>query len=668
MFTGSIKISELDALGLVLGRDFFPVVQSGSLTTFRVSITTLNEYFRVSGSALSASWASHSIDSVRATSASWASSSIDSIRTISASWASASLTSLQTVSASWASASISASFSDVAVSASFAPFSQAFQASASWASQSLSSSYALTASYSPIVGDTVPIGTMMAFASTTVPNNWLECDGQAKSTASFNELYVAIANNDGTASFGYLSDQFGNRDSSGSYFKLPDFRGEFLRGWDHNRGIDVSRIFATAKTSSIKSHQHIFPGDDQLSFANGYAGWVASSAATFPYDADSHFGGGGQLWRTTAFGGGDTFPRNIAVMWCIKYTNASNFASSGATIAGDVVGTLSASNVVKIQNIPVTSSAPEHGDILQYNSASNTWHPASPTANGVPGFSYMVANPGAIFGNGTDLYVYNYNRHNSRRNLIKIDTTTNKATYQAQWPVDIWALYGRVFRKTTDGLLHIMLFSDDNLWDYDITTQTATRLTGSGGHYYDLPVKISWASGSLRPTVWALYGSYNAGSQGDTPTFQWRKHYWNGSSWIDVFVTSSVDIRLIQNNTELLKFYNNSTNPSTATNTLMWDYNYIKKRYYLLDTGTGYLHILSQDIGEIDTNWNNLSISYVKTLAVPCPHLDDWSNVDAEKMTIDYHPDTGEERGICMLRRGNNNLVGNVAYILWPEV
>jgi microcystin-dependent protein len=684
MFTGSIKISELDALGLVIGRDFFPVVQSGSLTTFRVSITTLNEYFRVSGSTLSASWASHSLDADRSVSASWASSSLNSLRTVSASWASHSLDSDRTVSASFASASISSSYSLsstsasyalAALSASFAPFDQAFQVSAS---------YALTASYAPTIGDTVPVGTIMAFASTTVPNNWLECNGAALSTASFSDLYAAIQNNDGTASFGFLADQFGNRNSSGGYFKIPDFRGEFLRGWDHNRGIDLNRIFATLQTASLGTHYHgvgtfdSSGNDDGFFVLRSWSDGVARAARQITGDSDSNntitIGAGGPSpslaigTSNAILSSGDVRPRNVAIMYCIKYSNATNFAESGATIAGDVIGTLSASTVVKLQNIPITSSAPTHGDILQYSSASNTWHPASATANGVPGFSYMIANPGGVFGNGSDLYVYNYNRHSTRRNLVKIDTVTNEATYQIQWPIDIWKLYGRIFRKTTDGLLHIMLFSDDNLWDYDITNQSATRITGSGGFYFDLPVKVSWASGSLRPTTWALIGSYNAGGDGDTPNLRWRKHYWNGASWIQQFSTTTVDIRLIQNNTEFLKFYNTATNPAAATNTLLWDYNYIKKRYYLLDTGTGYLHIFSQDTGDIDTNFTNADISYIKTLAVPCPHLDDWSDVDAEKMVVDYHPDTGDERGICMTRRGNNNLVGNVAYIFWPEV
>jgi len=664
MFTGSIKISELDALTTVLGRDFFPVVQSGSLTTFRVSVTTLNDWFRISGSALSASWASRSLDSTQTISASWASSSIDSIQTISASWASSSISASYARSSSRSEQTLSSSFASQAISASYAPFSQAFQASASWASQSLSSSYAVSASFSPTVGDTVPIGTIMSFASTTVPNNWLECNGDAKSTASFAELYTAIQNNDGTASFGYLSDQFGNRNSSGGYFKIPDFRGEFIRGWDHNRGIDNSRIFGTSQNHVFQSHDHNVGVEGSGISSGSTAGNLRTGGSE---EVDWAGGSTNQYGKTVTRGGEETRPRNVAVMVCIKYTNATNFASSGATISGDVVGTLSASNVIKIQNIPVTSSAPTHGDILKYDSGSNVWYPSSPIAAGVSGRSYFVTNPGCMFVAEDILYVYNYDRHSTRRNLVAIDPATNEATYQVQWPQDAWNLSGHVFRKTTDSLLHFIANSTVNLYDYDIDNKIVTRITGSGAIYYDLPVKVSWASGSLRPTIWALYGGYAAGSNGDTPTLNWRKTSWNGASWVSAYVSTPLDIRTVQNGTEYLKFTNSSTNPSTAGNTLMWDYNQIKKRYYLMDTRTGYMHIFTQDTGDIDTHFAGTYISYLKTIAVPLINGEAWSDTDTEKITVDWNPDTGEERGICFVRRGNQNLSGCVTYIYWPE-
>lgn len=687
MFTGSIKISELDALTFLVDADFFPLVQSGSLTTYRVNLTTLNNWFRASGSVLSASWASRSLDATRATSASWASASLTSLQTISASWASSSISSSYARSASRSEQTLSSSFANVAISASYAPFSQEFQASSSWASQSLSSSYAVSASYAPAIGDTVPLGTIMAFAGTIAPNNWLECNGDALLTSSYINLYAAIGNTEPSSSYGFLCDSFGNRDSAGAYFKLPDLRGEFARGWDHNRGLDINRLFGSIQTASLGSHYHGVGAFDQAGNNDAYfiyRGWSDGAAYTvrwlpgdgtggptigaFPSSLTSNYGitTGGPLGAS-----GGNFPRNVAVMYCIKYSNAVNFATTGSTIAGDVTGTLASSTVVKLRNIPITSSAPTDGDILLYDSASNVWYGGSPNIGAAPGKSFWVANPGAIYGDGTrdQIYVYNYDRHSGRRHLSKINLNTNEVTYVIQWPQDTWNHNGRIFRKTTDNQLHIITGGNGDLYDLDLSSNTLVRITGSSGiSHLSLPVKIDWASGSLRPTIWSLYGGYSAGGQGDWPTLQWIKTSWNGASWVHNFVGVNLDLRNCQNNTELRKFYAYSTNPNNASNTLLWDYNYIKKRYYLIDTSTGYMHTFVHTSGDIVTNWNTASVAYEKTIAVSVPSMDNWQDADSEKLFVDYDPDTGQERGICHSRRGNTALLGVATYTYWPEV
>ena len=38
---------------------------------------------------------------------------------------------------------------------------------------------------------------------------------------------------------------------SGQNFNVPDLRGEFIRGYDDNKGVDSGRGFATVPTTSI---------------------------------------------------------------------------------------------------------------------------------------------------------------------------------------------------------------------------------------------------------------------------------------------------------------------------------------------------------------------------------------------------------------------------------
>jgi len=84
----SITISGLNELTYVTGDDFLAFVDSGSLTTFRVSVNTLKNYFASSGSVLSASFASQSISASYTVNADTASYLYPRLYLMTASWAS----------------------------------------------------------------------------------------------------------------------------------------------------------------------------------------------------------------------------------------------------------------------------------------------------------------------------------------------------------------------------------------------------------------------------------------------------------------------------------------------------------------------------------------------------------------------------------------------------
>ena len=180
----------------------------------------------------------------------------------------------------------------------------------------------------------VPTGSVHMMATTTAPSGYIECDGRAVNRTTEAALFAVI----GTT--------WGAGDGS-STFNLPDLRGEFVRGWDNGKGTDSSRSFASSQTDSNKEHNHtatsttsispsdhnhVFPGDDQLSFtANGQGGWTNRQTGTFNYDARSSTSGAGIIYRTSDAtltaststsiandGGSEARPRNIAMMYVIK--------------------------------------------------------------------------------------------------------------------------------------------------------------------------------------------------------------------------------------------------------------------------------------------------------------------------------------------------------------
>lgn len=143
----------------------------------------------------------------------------------------------------------------------------------------------------------VPPGAVMAFARSTPPYGWLECNGQAVSRTTYADLFAAI----GTT--------FGAGDGS-TTFNVPDLRGEFIRGWDHGRGVDGGRAFGSWQADEIKSHNHVIHngiGWGKGSAGQGYGRTDANSPANW--------------WAAWAdnTGGPETRPRNIALLYCIKY-------------------------------------------------------------------------------------------------------------------------------------------------------------------------------------------------------------------------------------------------------------------------------------------------------------------------------------------------------------
>ncbi|HFI9169360.1 TPA: phage tail protein [Escherichia coli] len=86
-------------------------------------------------------------------------------------------------------------------------------------------------------GSALPVGVPVPWPSATPPTGWLKCNGAAFSAEEYPELAKAYPTN-----------------------KLPDLRGEFIRGWDDGRGIDSGRGVLTAQSHGMPSISAVFNG------------------------------------------------------------------------------------------------------------------------------------------------------------------------------------------------------------------------------------------------------------------------------------------------------------------------------------------------------------------------------------------------------------------------
>lgn len=149
----------------------------------------------------------------------------------------------------------------------------------------------------------VPSGAVMAYAQSTVPTGWLECNGQAVSRTTYSDLFTAIGVT------------YGDGDGS-TTFNVPDYRGYFLRGWSHGASVDPNKAsrtdrgdgttgdnVGTKQSDEFKSHDHTYT-------ASNFSGSPSRGSGS------DHISHGTRDTGNT--GGDETRPENIYVMYCIK--------------------------------------------------------------------------------------------------------------------------------------------------------------------------------------------------------------------------------------------------------------------------------------------------------------------------------------------------------------
>jgi len=173
--------------------------------------------------------------------------------------------------------------------------------------------------YKAITAQSLPVGASIMVNSDTPPTGTVEEDGSLLSRASYPDLwaYAQTSGNLHTEAEWFADKWGGFSDGDGATtFRLPDSRGEAIRGWDHGRGVDAGRGLGSAQSDDNKAHNHI-QGEasysaQSLSFGKNTEGYTAGHRLAVD---------GGSLTPNplTSTRGTESRPRNIPKMICIKY-------------------------------------------------------------------------------------------------------------------------------------------------------------------------------------------------------------------------------------------------------------------------------------------------------------------------------------------------------------
>lgn len=156
----------------------------------------------------------------------------------------------------------------------------------------------------------LPVGSMVPFPKGTVPAGFLEVDGSVQSIAALPDLAA------------YLGTTFNTGGEGAGNFRLPDSRGEFLRGWDHGRGVDAGRVLGGYQADQLQGHRHAPLSGASILQAVPSGGSSAPAAGPSILPAVSTGDPVADASNGVPRTGTETRPRNLAVMWCIKAWNA----------------------------------------------------------------------------------------------------------------------------------------------------------------------------------------------------------------------------------------------------------------------------------------------------------------------------------------------------------
>lgn len=110
--------------------------------------------------------------------------------------------------------------------------------------------------------------------------------------------------------YAWLFQQIGTTWGAGdgaTTFKIPDLRGEFLRGLDEGRGVDSGRVLASNQAFAMQTHTHGYMAPALASSTNAFeqnAYWATQAATSDPNSGNS---------------ASETRPRNVAAIYCIAY-------------------------------------------------------------------------------------------------------------------------------------------------------------------------------------------------------------------------------------------------------------------------------------------------------------------------------------------------------------
>lgn len=149
-------------------------------------------------------------------------------------------------------------------------------------------------------GSAVPVGVPLPYPAATAPAGWLKCNGASFSATTYPLLAKVYPS-----------------------LKLPDLRGEFIRGWDDGRGVDNGRVLLSAQSDAIRNITGTV--DNTAMFMSGGPPATSGAFSSGNLSTDSSATTSGSSYHALTFDASrvvptaaENRPRNIAFNYIVR--------------------------------------------------------------------------------------------------------------------------------------------------------------------------------------------------------------------------------------------------------------------------------------------------------------------------------------------------------------
>ncbi|WP_416778348.1 phage tail protein [Xenorhabdus budapestensis] len=149
-------------------------------------------------------------------------------------------------------------------------------------------------------GSALPVGVPIPWPLAIPPAGWLKCNGSTFTAGQYPALEKVYPS-----------------------LRLPDLRGEFIRGWsDDSKEVDVGRALLSSQADSFRAHDHRISAFDAWGLTvlkpnDRFGDALLSTDNAIEYGGDRN-GKTNDKYQTGSEGENETRPRNIAFNYIVR--------------------------------------------------------------------------------------------------------------------------------------------------------------------------------------------------------------------------------------------------------------------------------------------------------------------------------------------------------------